>query len=62
SSRITVSIGEEIDGLGPNQLLLNGKFRPDPLKIKSLKAIGKNQAFYRTSLIFPLHIPNGGWA
>ncbi|MEY8409598.1 hypothetical protein AALA73_12065, partial [Parasutterella excrementihominis] len=26
------------------------KFRPDPLKIKSLKAIGKNQAFYRASL------------
>ncbi|MEY8409610.1 hypothetical protein AALA73_12125, partial [Parasutterella excrementihominis] len=24
--------------------------RPDPLKIKSLKAIGKNQAFYRASL------------
>ncbi len=28
------------------------KISADPLKIKSLKAIGKNQAFYRASFVF----------
>ena len=31
--------------------MTHGNIR-DPLKIKSLKAIGKNQAFYRASLNF----------